>query len=161
MENKVISTKQQKLKLKLELKAACINILQQRIANARQAMQQAQESANSEDKSSAGDKHETARAMSQLDRDMHARQEAEAKQELQLINKLTIDTLHEIVKAGTIVICKEYSFFISLGLGALQIEQQKIISLSPLAPIAKILDKKKAGDNFVFNGKTVEILDVF
>lgn len=154
-------TIEQKLKLKQQLKTACSDILQQRIFNAQEAMQQAQESANSEEKSSAGDKHETSRAMSQLDRDMHAKQEAEAKQEMQLLYRLNADVLNDNVKAGTVVICKDHSFFISLGLGTIQIEQQKFISLSPKAPIAKALDMKKAGDHFLFNGKTIEIMDVF
>jgi hypothetical protein len=37
-------------------------------------MESAQQSANSEEKSSAGDKYETSRAMGHLEKDMHARQ---------------------------------------------------------------------------------------
>ncbi|MDB5240215.1 MAG: hypothetical protein JWP57_840, partial [Spirosoma sp.] len=50
------------LLLKQALHARCRHYVQQRIDTARQAMEAAQESANSESKSSAGDKYETGRA---------------------------------------------------------------------------------------------------
>ena len=49
------------------------NYLDQRMQTSLDAMNAAQESANGESKSSAGDKYETSRAMGHLDRDMHAR----------------------------------------------------------------------------------------
>jgi hypothetical protein len=155
------STDEQKLKWKHALKSACINLLQKRITTAQQAMQQAQESANSEDKSSAGDKHETARAMSQLERDMHAKQLQEAKRDLQLIDNLKTDVLSNKAGPGAFVLCDELSFFISLGLGSATIEGRKVILLSPNAPLANVLDKKNKNDSFQFNGKEVKIHDVF
>lgn len=154
-------TKEQKLKYKQRLKEAGVSILQERIVISQQAIQQAQESANSEDKSSAGDKHETARAMSQLDRDMYAKQLEETKRDLQLMSNLKTELLFEKVGPGAFVRCKEYSFFISLGLGTVNIEGEKIIFLSSNAPIARLLDKKSAGDVFTFNKKETEIIDVF
>ena len=153
--------KEQKLQWKQELKTACIAILQQRIINAQQAMQQAQESANSEDKSSAGDKHETARAMSQLDRDMHAKQLEETKSELQVINALNSETLHDKIGIGSVAICSDYLFFISLGLGTTVINGYKVVFLSPKAPLAIQLNQKKVKDQFIFSGKLTEIIEVF
>ena len=46
------------------------NHLNQRIQNSLSAMQAAQESANGDSKSSAGDKYETTRAMGHLDREV-------------------------------------------------------------------------------------------
>ena len=49
--------------IKFRLHAACQTFIEQRMAAAAQAMQAAQESANSDTKSSAGDKYETGREM--------------------------------------------------------------------------------------------------
>jgi hypothetical protein len=64
-----LSTEEKKT-WKQAIKAACIALLEKRLAISQLAMDQAQESANSDDKSSAGDKYETGRAMGQRDRDM-------------------------------------------------------------------------------------------
>ena len=55
--------------LKPALHAACAAFLAERIAAATTAMQAAQESANSDTKSSAGDKYETGREMATAERD--------------------------------------------------------------------------------------------
>jgi predicted O-methyltransferase YrrM len=73
---------------KKELFEHCKNLLLQRIANGEKAMLDAQEAANSEEKSSMGDKYETGRAMSQLAREMSAKQVFENKQELGFLLKL-------------------------------------------------------------------------
>ena len=73
---------------KKELFEHCKNMLLQRIADGEKAMLDAQEAANSEEKSSMGDKYETGRAMSQLARDMSAKQVFENKQELGFLLKL-------------------------------------------------------------------------
>ena len=57
---------------KKQLYDLCQAVVQQRIDTARHAMTAAQESANEEGKSSAGDKYETGRAMAQIERDRHA-----------------------------------------------------------------------------------------
>src|SRR3954463_6535110 len=107
------TTNQQKLQWKQQLKDSCTKILQQRIKTAEDAMKQAQDAANSEDKSSAGDKYETSRAMGQLDRDMYAKQLEEAKRELASLEEFPITTVHDKVTLGTVVICKDYLFFIA------------------------------------------------
>jgi hypothetical protein len=60
--------------VKSKLLAMCIEYVEQRISSATTAMQNAQEAANEEGKSSAGDKYETGRAMMQIERDQAAAQ---------------------------------------------------------------------------------------
>ena len=154
-------TKEQKLERKQQLKDNCVKILEQRINTINQAIKEAQEAANGEEKSSAGDKYETSRAMGHLSQEMHSNQLEQAKQELAIINTLNTETLHDKAGFGALVICKDLAFFIALGLGTTEVNGQKIVLLSPQAPIANSLHHKKAGDSFVFNTKTTLILDVF
>jgi hypothetical protein len=149
------------LAFKAQLKAASIAILKERIAAAQMAMNAAQDAANSEDKSSAGDKYETSRAMGQLDRDMFARQWADAQHEMDLVNSLNVDTLYPTPCFGAIVKCNMATFYISRGLGTIDVDGHKVILLSPLAPVAINLQNKQPGDTFLLNGKTIEVLEVF
>ncbi|HMC85967.1 MAG TPA: hypothetical protein VKI61_10590 [Chitinophagaceae bacterium] len=63
-----------KILFKNNLKQFCQLTIEQRIAAAKEIIQNVQEAANNEEKSSAGDKYETGRAMGHLQKDMHSRQ---------------------------------------------------------------------------------------
>ena len=64
--------------IKQKLHAHCLQFLTDRIAAIDKIMEECQRAANSESKTTAGDKHETNRAMMQLDRENHAVQRVSA-----------------------------------------------------------------------------------
>ena len=150
-----------RLAYKQGLKAQCVSMLRERVDTARQAMESAQESANNEDKSSAGDKYETGRAMSQIDRDRSAGQMDEAVQELIKLQSIDADLLHKEGTNGAVVICGDAVYFIATGLGVIEHEGHKVAILSPKAPLSNLLRGKVKGETVAFNGKTIEITDVF
>ena len=129
-------------------------------------MKTAQESANSEDKSSAGDKYETSRAMGQLDRDMNAKQLAEAQTELNALMKINIEMSGENAIAGSMVETNNGMYFIAAGIGAVEFSagviprHTKVVILSPKAPLALAMLGRKKGDAFLFNEKKFEIVDI-
>lgn len=150
-----------KLKIKALLFEKCAETIQSKIDISSADMLHAQQSANQETKSSAGDKYETGRAMSQNDRDRSAKLLSEAKQMQQLFNTLDYKNIHTNVKSGCVVITNMHHYFISAAIGNIKIENSNYYAISPISPIAqKILEEKK-GFIFDFNGKNVEILDVF
>ena len=63
----------EKIAFKEKLRSQCIALIEERMQLAAEAMQQAQDAANAEEKSSAGDKYETGRAMNHIQKDLHAR----------------------------------------------------------------------------------------
>ena len=58
--------------LKQAMHAACVSALQERISEAQAGVEQAREAGTADTKSSAGDKHETARAMAQQELEKQA-----------------------------------------------------------------------------------------
>ena len=152
---------EQKIQYKKRLYQYCIEIIQERIDATIQSMQDAQAAANSEEKSSAGDKYETGRAMSHLEKDMHARQLAANKNELAALLAVDCNSLYTFIAPGGIVICSEYNFFIAAGLGKVSFENETIYLLSPNAPLAKSMLNKIAGNSFSFNNKVITIEAVF
>ncbi|MEI6507127.1 MAG: hypothetical protein WCO54_01500 [Bacteroidota bacterium] len=146
--------------LKHKIYNECIRLLEARISDYRIAMNAAQEAANSDDKSSAGDKYETARAMGQLDRDMNAKQLFEAQSELQSIIKIDLDYISESAQIGSLIETSNGIYFIAVGIGVLEIEKQKIIVLSPKSPLAKEMMSKKIGNQFLFNSKEFTVKNI-
>lgn len=154
-------TVSEKIALKTRLKQHCIAVIEQRIAASKAIIDNAQEAANNEEKSSAGDKYETARAMSHLEKDMHARQLAEHRKDLAALNVIDTTIIHTSVTSGALIDCNAVSFFIAAGLGKQQVDDKIIWFLSPQAPLLKQLLHKKTGDSFTFSNNTVAITDIY
>jgi hypothetical protein len=154
-------THQEMIAFKTSLKKAGKLLITERIAMAKSAIDNAQEAANNEGKSSAGDKYETGRAMGHLEKDMYARQLAENIKELDKLQKVNTDIIYTIAQTGAFVRCSNHSFFIAAGLGKQLIDDQPIFFLSPYAPLATLLLHKKAGDSFLFNKMDTVILEIY
>ena len=154
-------TNPEKIAFKRRLKQAATDLIEERIKVAKLAIEQAQEAANQEEKSSAGDKYETGRAMSHLQKDMHARQLAENLKELSSLHAIPTDTLYNDVVPGAVIQAGPVCFFLSAGLGKLSIEGQIVIYLSPQAPLTRELLHKAAGDTFPFNRSEYLISQIF
>jgi hypothetical protein len=152
---------QEKIAYKNKLKQCCNNIIDRRIEISKAAIDNAQQSANSEEKSSAGDKYETARAMSHLERDMHTRQLAENVKELSALHVVNTNAIYHTITTGAFVKCDEISFFISIGIGKQTIDGEKILFLSLHAPLAKLMEHKKSGDKFIFLDKEIFVVEVY
>src|ERR1700749_1072889 len=128
-------TQHEKIAFKNKLKKWGQDLIGQRIATSKTAMEQAQEAANNEEKSSAGDKYETGRAMGHLQKDMHARQLAEALKELASLNAIPTDSLCTEGGIGAVLQAEDIAFFVSAGLGKQIVDGQPIVFLSPQAPL--------------------------
>lgn len=150
-----------KIAFKNKLKQAAQQLIEQRMAAAKTIIDNAQAAANSEEKSSAGDKYETARAMNQLEKEMHSKQLAQQLKELALLHEVKTDVVYPAAVTGACVECAAFTFFIGAGLGKQTVDGKPVIFLSPMAPLAKALLNKKAGEHFVFNGKETIIETVY
>jgi hypothetical protein len=151
----------EKIAFKTRLKRRALDGIGERITVARESIDQSQQAANQEEKSSAGDKYETGRAMGHLQKDMYSRQLAESIKELAALHAVNTDMLYPTAGAGAFIRGDGIAFFIAAGLGRQQAEGQTIFFLSPQAPLAKTLQNKKPGDTLTFNGSLVTILEIF
>jgi hypothetical protein len=76
------------MELRKELFDLCCAYAEARIRVAKEAMQQAQQAANAEEKSTAGDKYETGRAMAHLEKEKAAAQLFEANKLKEVLHKI-------------------------------------------------------------------------
>ncbi|MES1225741.1 MAG: hypothetical protein ABUT20_60245 [Bacteroidota bacterium] len=154
-------TETDKISFKNKLKQFCQHSIEERIAAARAIIQTAQEAANNEEKSSAGDKYETGRAMGHLQKDMHARQLTEYIKELSGLHGINTSMVYDAAVPGAFIETHAASFFIVAGLGKQIVRSKTIYFLSPYAPLAGILSNKKKGDSFYFNRENVIITEIY
>ena len=89
----------------------CREYVSDRIAHAKEAMQEAQEAANEESKSSAGDKYNTVRALMQIETDKHARQLIEAQKLSATLDLIHIEKKYEQVELGSLVYTNSGIYF--------------------------------------------------
>ena len=115
----------------------------------------------SESKSSAGDKHETGRAMIQLEREKLGEQikkfELHQKHLIHLENHIN----SEHVKLGSVVTTNQSNYYISFPVRECIVKSKTYYCISAQSPIGKLLLGKKVGDQIIFNNITSLILEVF
>jgi hypothetical protein len=147
-----------------ELKEILVNqlsgILDKRIETANRDIQLAIESRDNETKSTAGDKYETGRAMVQFELEKY---KVQLNKAIQLKNQLLQIDLHkkfEKAVFGSIVITAQDNYFISIGLGKINVGDDLYIAISLASPIGMILNNKKEGDFFSFQDKKITITEI-
>ena len=146
---------------KLTLYAACQAFVMQRMAAARTAMLAAQESSNSETKSSAGDKYETGREMANQERDRNAAQLQQAQQLQTELARINPDVPCDAVRPGALVHTSLGGFYIGISAGKLELGgEADVFAVSAAAPVALALKGLRAGAEVVFNGKLVRVTAV-
>ena len=122
-----------------------------------------QESLGSEAKSTAGDKHETGRAMVQLEMERAAARWKESEEMLQTFERLAFEWASPaaVIKPGSIVQTSGGVYYLSVSLGMLTVEGQPVGVISMASPVGMLLKGKKPGETFTFNGVTRKIIAVF
>lgn len=146
--------------IKKQLYQQCVDFVDQRINNSLTAIRNAQESANTEVKSSAGDKHETGRAMAQLETEKNGIQLAEANKLKQVIGLIDPEKEHVKVELGALVITNNGSYYISVSIGKMTIGSQMYFGVSAVSPIGQALLHHIKGDEVIFNGRKFLIKEV-
>ena len=146
--------------IKEQLYQVCKAFLQERLDAVKGIITNVQESLQSETKSSAGDKHETGRAMLQLEREKAGKQLAALQIQQELLAKVTIDKPSEVIRLGSLVQSNKGTFFIAISKGQINIANDRYFAIAPNAPIGQLLLGKKEGDSVQFNDTTIKIKEV-
>ena len=112
----------------------------------------------SETKSSAGDKHETGRAMLQLEMEKASQQLAIVHHMKETLQRLTIEDTTKNVKLGSLVKTTKGTYFLAVSVGQVIMGKETYFVVSTESPIGKQLLGKKIGEVIPFN--TAEILEI-
>ncbi len=139
------------MQLKLEIHQACAHMLDEKITALQSALKDLQQGAENDSKSTAGDKHETARAMMQLEQEHLGKQlHALLLQKKQLDQLQPADPL-KVASSGALIETDKGLFYLSTALGKIQTNTAMAIALSPQSPLGAKWIGKKAGDKVTMN----------
>ncbi len=147
--------------LKQKVYSHFLQQVNEKIASLQWVLASLKESAGNETKSTAGDKHETALAMLQIEEAntrVQLRQVLDQKEVLQKINPATATA--SVVTGSLIQTTKEY-LFISAALGKATIDGHLVIALSSQSPLGKKLTGLAAGASVEMNNNSYNILRIF
>jgi len=146
--------------IKQQILDTCKQHVNQRLQKLRMQIKSLEESLNSETKNSSGDKHETGRAMVQLEREKSGRQLFEAEKLEKLISKVSIENPSGVIKLGSLVTTSQVNYFIAISVGKVEVNNASYYAISPDTPIGKLLLGKKVEDEVIFNGACFRILKI-
>ena len=110
------------------------------------------ESGANETKSTAGDKHETALAMVQIEQANIREQLNEALKQLNLLEKINHEIHSEKIINGSLVKTYKGYFFLSIALGKAVVDEIQVIALSSNSPFGLKLMGLKVGEITEVNG---------
>ena len=133
--------------------------MQRSIDAAQQGINEAQQAAKDDTKSSAGDKYETGREMAQQESNRNMAQLHQANKLKVQLNTVPVTTSN-IVDNGSIVITDSGNFYIAIGAGTMQIEGINYFAISLVSPIGQKMKGLKPGNAFSLNGKNYTINQV-
>lgn len=145
------------MNVKQELLNQCKNFVDIRSQTIQKTMSSYQNDLQSESKSSAGDKHETGRAMLQLEMEKASQQLEGINQMSQILDKIDASKTSKVIRLGSIVFTENRNYFLSISAGKFSIENIDFFAVSAVSPIGKILLGKKESDEILFQGKVIKI----
>lgn len=148
------------MNIKQELFNKCSLFVENRLRTIQNTISEIQKSLLSETKSSAGDKHETGRAMLQLEREKAGQQLAEIEKTKHILSKISIENSSKTIALSSAVYTTKANYYIAISAGELTIDKDKFFAISANTPIGKMLLGKSVGDELVFRDQKFTITKV-
>lgn len=145
------------MSIKEELFEQCVDYVNQRLDTIQEIISSNQKALTSETKSSAGDKHETGRAMLQLEMEKAGQQLVSIQQMKETMAKIDISKESSVASLGTIIETNLGNYFLSISAGQLAVANNYYFAISVSSPIGKLLLGKKEGERLFWNGKEINI----
>jgi len=148
------------MNIKEELLKKCHQFVNNRLQNIKETISSNQTALQSETKSSAGDKHETGRAMLQLEMEKAGQQIANIQQMKETLAK--IDVLKKSTNAhlGSLIKTNTGNYFLSVSVGQLKVDNELYFAVSVSSPIGKLLLGKSVNEQVMFNSKNIKLLSI-
>ena len=140
---------------------ACKAVLDSKIKFLNDALQEATVAGNNETKSTAGDKHETARAMMQLEQEKLGNQLTDLETQINAFDKIDFSINHTMVSNGSLIETNNGFFLIATAIGKLVVESQTVFVISNKSPLALNLLGLKPKGSSVFNGMKYSIKAIY
>lgn len=141
------------MNIKEELFKQCELFVSKRAQTVEEIITSNQKALQSETKSSAGDKHETGRAMLQLEMEKASQQLSGIHQMKEILSRIDLHQKTQIAHLGSIVETDSENYFLSISAGKLLVNKINYFAISVSSPIGKLLLGKTVNQEINFNNK--------
>ncbi len=136
---------------KQKLIQTCSDYLKDKINSLNAIINEVSESSNAESKSSAGDKHETSKAMMQLEIEKLGTQLKDAELQLTEFEKINFSKNFHTIEQGSLVETNKGYFLIAGSIGKITVDDKSVFVISSKSPLALKLMGSKEKDTVIFN----------
>jgi len=149
------------LDVKKELYNQCADFIEKRLITIKGSISDIQEALDSETKNSTGDKHETGRAMLQIDLEKSGNQLNEIQKIKDILKKVDTSKQYETVRLGSVVYTSKANYFIAISAGNISVDNTQFFAIAIDTPIGQLLTSKSVGDEIIFRDEKIKIENVF
>ncbi len=146
--------------LKVLFLNALYSLVDEKVNSATSAIDATTESKNTATKSTAGDKHETGRAMMERELALSNAQLHKAQFLKNELSKISLEVDVTSVQLGALVVTSQGNYFISIGLGKINVLGDDCYAISGGSPLGIAMMGKQKGQKVNFQGRNIEIIDV-
>lgn len=146
--------------IKENLFKQCVLFVRNKLAIVQTTMEENRKALEQESKSSAGDKHETGRAMLHLEMEKASQQLEAAKQMQETLNRMQLSSVSQKVKLGSLISTDQGTYFLSISAGQLTVDGKYYYAVSPSSPIGALLLGKEIGESITLGSKVIKIQSV-
>ena len=130
----------------------CLSLINDKISLLQQVLADLKESAGNETKSTAGDKHETALAMLQIEQANTRGQLEDVLKKKALLEKINPVLSAEQIVNGSLVKTNRGYLYLGVALGKINTAGIDVIALSPQSPLGEKMIGLIVGDTVEMNG---------
>lgn len=146
---------------KQALHQECVRMIRSKIEETQAIIQSAGASAQADTKSTAGDKHDTARAMAHIEQEKHAQILSQQQSIENILLRIRTDASVSTVSVGSVVETTMGVFYVAVALGKCTVGDRELFVLSASSPLAKEIQGKTSGSSFTMSGKKHRISDIY
>lgn len=139
---------------------ACLSQLEAKLVALQSDLDDLSAGTESESKSSAGDKHETGRAMMHLEQDRLGKHWKDLKAQHSILLALDPERSTSLVTRGSLIHVEQGWFYLSIALGRVEVGGFSVLTLSPESPLGQAWMGKKKGDVINFRGIAYHVLEL-
>jgi len=130
----------------------CLQVINSKINALQEVLAGLKESGANETKSTAGDKHETALAMLQIEQANIREQLKEVQQQKAVLEKINPALSPPVIVNGSLIKTNRGYFFLSIALGKAVVDGITVTALSQQSPLGKQLLHLQTGQTVTVNG---------
>ena len=138
----------------------CRAYLQKKMKTLEQQKKSLQKDLTSETKSSVGDKHETGRAMIQLEREKLGNQIREIELNYQRLNTIENVKTSNSISLGSIIFTDKANYYVAIAADSCEVNSKVFYCISSQSPIGKLLIGKKVNESIIFNNIESTIIEI-